>query len=184
MAQNDVSLSEAELATHLAQHLELLGEGYASQYPQCSAFCVRARQSMLESLRRLNAVPRSDPLWTNTNLRPSVHKLSDYCRRLLGENPREGSALWTLAALRVSAGEEGFGGEHWRALAALGESDVGWPICAALLQGGPAGTSDAALAELLRDMRAIEAARPLLREFADSASPHVAAWAARVLAKL
>lgn len=179
--QPDEILTDEELHSHLMEHLGLLKSDYASQYPGCELFCAKASESIFECLRRLNRLPRTDPFWTHTNRRPTLYKLDDYCRFVLENAPHDTLALWTMAALAVSKGVEGFGSEQWKALHALDYLDVTWPICAALLQGGPAGISDVALASLLRDIGAIETARPLLQQYVDSSVQNIGSWAVRVL---
>lgn len=173
--------TDKELHSYFMEHLGLLSPGFASEYPGCDSFCMKARESIFESLSRLNRLPRSDLFWVSTNLRPTVHKLEDFCSQALENDPQDTLALWTLAALAVSRGVDGFGYEQWKALHGLSNFDVTWPICAALLQGGPAGISDAALATLLLDLDAIEAARPLLQRYAESTQLNISAWAKRVL---
>lgn len=173
--------TEEELHSYFMEHLGPLSSGYASEYPGCDSFCMKARGSIFESLCWLNRLPRSDPFWANTNLRPTIYKLGNFCGLVLKSNPQDTLALWTIAALDVSRGVDGFGYEQWKALHGLGNFDVTWPICAALLQGGPVGISDAALATLLLEMDAVEAARPHLQRYADSARPNISAWAKRVL---
>ena len=176
--------TEEELHDYLIDNLGLLSSGYASEYPGCETFCKKAIGTILESLNRLNQLPRIDPFWTNTNRRPTIHKLDDYCNLLLQGNDQDTLAIWTLAALDVSRGIDGFGCQHWQALHDQGNFDVTWPICAALLQGGPAGISDRALAMLLSDIEVVETAQPVLQSYVASARPNISAWATRVLDRL
>jgi hypothetical protein len=132
-------------------------------------------------LCRLNRLPRSSPFWARTNLQPTIHKLREFCRHLLESDPQDTLALWTQAALEVSWGVDRFGYEQWKALRRSGDLDVTWPICAALLQGGRAGHSYRTLPALLLDMGAIEEARPVLEEYADSELGNSCDWAKRVL---
>ena len=173
--------TEEDLRRDVLANLGLLGAAYASEYPGCESFCKKAIASIFESLCQLNRLARSDPFWTDTNRRPTLHTLDSYCGLMLQANPQDVLALWTMAALDVSRGADGFGYRHWKALYDLGHLDVAWPICAALLQGGPAGISDTALATLLWTIDAVEAARPLLQAHAGSAGPHTSGWVTRVL---
>jgi hypothetical protein len=142
---------------------------------------MKGRESIFESACRLNRLPRSDPFWSKTNRRPTIHKLGDFCRLILDRNPQDRLALWTIAALDVSFGVDAFGCEQWKVLRTLDDFDVSWPICAALLQGGRAGISASNLAALLIDMDVVEAAEPHLQWYADLASPNISDWAKRVL---
>jgi hypothetical protein len=173
--------TDEELYRYLMENTGLLNAGYASEYPGCEYFCYKATESIFASLRRLNRLPRSDPFWTNSNRRPTLPKLNDFCRLNFENNPKDTLALWTMAALEVAGGADGFGSPFWYALHGLGEFDVAWPICAALLQGGRCGISDRALASLLISIDAVEAAQPLLQRYAGSPSSHISDWAKRVL---
>jgi hypothetical protein len=42
-------------------------------------FWHRAAQAVFRSLQRLNELPRDDSFWNNTNRRPTLFKLHDYC---------------------------------------------------------------------------------------------------------
>jgi hypothetical protein len=176
--------TDEALYRYLMENMGLLNAGYASEYPGCEYFCYKGIESIFESLRRLNRLPRNDPFWTNSNRRPTLPKLNDFCRLNFENNPKDTLALWTMAALDVAGGVDGFGSPFWHALHDLGEFDVAWPICAALLQGGPCGISDRALVSLLIGIDVVEAAQPLLQRHAGSPSCHISEWARRVLSGL
>src|SRR5262245_47153596 len=76
------------------------------------AYVEKAARVIFQSCRRLNQLPRSDPFWENTNLRPTVYKVPEFCQRLLAEDPGDTLALWTLASLSTFWGANDFGQEH------------------------------------------------------------------------
>src|SRR5687767_7728034 len=59
----------------------------------------RASRAILDGLYRLDALPREDPFWQNTNNRATIHKLGEFCRLLLKQNPANTRAIWTLIGL-------------------------------------------------------------------------------------
>ncbi|HEU4391816.1 MAG TPA: hypothetical protein VFV34_28780, partial [Blastocatellia bacterium] len=89
--------------------------------------------SILDSLHRLNRLPRSDPFWDNTNKRPTIFKLNDFCKRLLRENPDDVLCLRCSAALEVFHGSNSFGQHYWTRLHKLAALEVSWPIVAGLI---------------------------------------------------
>lgn len=110
-----IVLSEAELAAVVdswwdeSAYRTLCGVGvsipeavdlgrYFAGCEEMDIFEAKARAGMLETLQRLNRTPRTDMFWHNTNLRPTPFKLWDFCAGLVLTNPRDISALWTLAA--------------------------------------------------------------------------------------
>src|ERR1700683_3027578 len=55
----------------------------------CEQFCQLAMMSIRESHRRLNGLSRTDTLWANTNKRPTIYKVGDFCRRILRDEPHD-----------------------------------------------------------------------------------------------
>jgi hypothetical protein len=93
----------------------------------------RIKPAILETLDRLEALPRDHPFWRNTNKRPTIHKLSDFSSRILHQNPADEGALWYSAALAVIYCDNGFGSQSWRSLHAIEKLQARWPIEAACL---------------------------------------------------
>ena len=60
------------------------------------------KNTLLESLKRLNQLPRTNPFWKNTNLRPTIPKLGVYCSDVLTQHPDDVLALLTQAVLGVA----------------------------------------------------------------------------------
>jgi hypothetical protein len=93
----------------------------------------RMEPAILETLHRLDTLPRDHPFWRNTNKRPTIYKLRDFCEMVLRENPADEGALWCQAALSVSGCDNLFGFQFWKLLHGLGKLQVRWPIEAACL---------------------------------------------------
>jgi hypothetical protein len=75
---------------------------YLSSLRCCPDFVAIVKSVLLESLKRLNQLPRTDPFWKNTNLRPTTPKLSSYCSDVLTQHPEDVLALLTQAVLGVA----------------------------------------------------------------------------------
>ena len=75
----------------------------------CDEFGRFAMSSIFKSLRRLNQLPRTDPLWANTNNRPTIYKVSEFCEQILARDPDDFLSLWTLGCMDVWFGGNRFG---------------------------------------------------------------------------
>lgn len=147
----------------------------------CGRYLQRVDEVSLQALQRLNALPRTSSFWSNTNRRPTVHKLVAFSAFILQENPRDTDALWTLAVHDTSSGSTGFGQEHWKKLRNLGKLNINWPVVAGLWNAVSLGRGPEALAALLVEIHAVADAVPLVEECAASRSSYVSEWAKGVL---
>ncbi|MEE6261929.1 hypothetical protein [Plantactinospora sonchi] len=90
------------LADDLPRSLrELRREGVAVDAPDFVARLVRAVETVV---RDLDALPRTDPFWANTNGRATWHKVSRYCEERLARDPGDQAARWTLLAQDLEGG--------------------------------------------------------------------------------
>lgn len=108
------------------------GLSYLSSSPICSPFVASARTTLFDSLRLLNLLPRNDPFWQNTNLRPTISKLTDYGERVMTQEPNDVSSLLTRAILDVAHVGE-FEPRRWVQLYLLGAVDLEFVTFAAML---------------------------------------------------
>jgi hypothetical protein len=150
----------------------------------CNKLLEKAGESILSSLRRLNELPRTDPFWENTNRRPTVYKLHDFCNRLLRDNPQDVLALWTIASLNLLWGVDELSQDQWKRLHDIGNFDVSWVVHAGLFSYLNAGIEADDLAKLLIDMNGVEESKPLLHAFSKSEADLVADWGKKVLSRL
>src|SRR5579859_4401015 len=60
-------------------------------------FAERAFNAIFAGLNRMNSVPRNHPFWQNTNRRPTIYKLAEFCSVKLAEDPHDLDALWAAA---------------------------------------------------------------------------------------
>lgn len=158
---------------------------FFAEPPGDGHFFSRCRQALVATLRRLDALDRADPLWHNTNLRATVHKLHDFIPRLLAENPADEEALWCRVALHHLGGSGEFGRDEWRALAAAGRLDVRWPVESAFYVYAFLGDRPAyrrhtsrELADLLRELGLCRAAEPVLAGLTDRERYPLSPWRA------
>jgi hypothetical protein len=98
----------------------------------CKDFLSTALESIFASLQRLNRLPRTDPFWHNTNRRPTVYKLHEFCQLVLQKDPNDALALWTVMAMSIFAGADSSYSREWRRLNELGRLETGQVVCAAL----------------------------------------------------
>jgi hypothetical protein len=143
-------------------------------------FCQLAADSMFQSLRRLNLLAKPDPLWNNTNNRPTIYKLPAFCNRILDADPDDRLARWTLGSMAVWSYANHFGQDHWKPLYALGEFDIAYAVHAALLIQITATDTAEQLAELLRQSDAVVPASSTLERFRALGAGLIPAWVERV----
>ena len=91
-----------------------------------------AYQAILTGLERLNQLPRSHPFWRNTNRRPTIYKLGEFCRMELDITPGDPELLQAAALLSVWHDRNDFGQEAWLELCRQPGFDLRWPLYAAL----------------------------------------------------
>jgi membrane-bound metal-dependent hydrolase YbcI (DUF457 family) len=120
---------EGDLDPYLARELAFVRskEG-ARMDPEFAAFLDR---KLSAGLRRLDAVPRTHPLWDGSDRRPTLAKVADLCRFVLEEAPDDEEARWVLFADKVRTGSADLG---FSAIEPLILRDVGslrWLVAAA-----------------------------------------------------
>lgn len=126
---------ERNAAWHLREACVLSAEAlevnsYLAGVPGRAEFETAGQAGMVASMLRLNSLPRTDPFWHNTHLRPTAFKLWEFCSLVLREEPDDLPSLWSLAVLNTL--ERGyFEVPIWTRLAAV---EAAW-FAAALLMG-------------------------------------------------
>jgi hypothetical protein len=147
----------------------------------CRQLLTKVGDTIWAALQELNALPRSAPLWANTNRRPTVYKLRDFARLQLQANAEDELALWTLA---VSHGANDLARDYWKRLWQLGVLDIKWPIWAGLWQYFNVGFEPVLMASLIAEMDAAEAASPILEDMLFANSSLIREWAQGVITAL
>jgi hypothetical protein len=112
--------------------LKRFREGARNLVPHDLIFLVV--QAIIDGFRRLDALPREHSFWDQTNRRPTLGKLYQFCDHLLRDNPRDVSALRTGVALQILTFQN-FLPKYWIQLHSLGQVHVSWPIYATVLSG-------------------------------------------------
>src|SRR5262249_33479515 len=106
----------------LVAHLERFREGAPrNQVPQ-DLTCLVV-QAIIDGFRRLDALPREHSFWDQTNRRPTLGKLREFCEHLLRDNRRDVSALRTGVALQIFTFQN-FDPRYWIQLHLLGQLHV------------------------------------------------------------
>jgi hypothetical protein len=140
---------------------------------------------ILHSLYRLNDIPRDNKFWHNTNNKPTIYKLNEFCRLKLAENADDVLFLWTIIALAIKYGhiEEDFS-KNLRKLAALGELKTNILIEMYLTEDIIYDGNGEALAEWLNEFRWQNEAKQMLNGFIKSENDFVSSWAKVVLSRI
>jgi len=140
----------------------------------CDEFGRFAMSSIFESLRRLNQLPRTDPLWANTNNRPTIYKVSEFCEQILARDPDDFLSLWTLGCMDVWFGGNRFGQRYWKRLYLLGRLELSSALLAALLIQITSGIDTARqFAEFLLESNAVADASSTLAKFREQGGAFV-----------
>ncbi len=87
---------------------------------------------MQEALRRLHALPPSDPFWKNTNGKATLFKVDVYSSTVVARDPHDVDAWWCRIGLDLWHCANEFGSDGFRAFHALGLLEPEWPAQAAL----------------------------------------------------
>lgn len=156
---------------------------YLWAHPLREAFWEKSYASLLDALKRLNTLPRSDPFWRNTNHRPTIFKLREFGDRVLVQDPDDKLALLTRAFLdHAIVGE--FHPDLWAHLFRIKAVDVRFvAYVAMLLEVG--GAPDAVrFADFVQATESVQEAIAILREVEANAGKILAEWAGRVLAEI
>lgn len=140
------------------------------------AFLTRVVEALYDQLKRLNDVPRDDPFWTNSTLRPTLYKLRDFNAGLYQKNPDDIGTLWAQAAMYLVHGSSNFGAKQWRRLHYNKTFDISWPILAALITELHADPTGNALVELIDRIEMIDEANVFLATLDAAGDPWVTAW--------
>jgi len=144
------------------------GEGFVNQL----------RAALVDSFRRLDALPRDDPFWEGTNHRPTLAKIAAFAEYLVESNAKDELALWSLAAMRLLYCCNDFGLEAWRRFHAIGTLDLAWPIYAAVRVRFDSGFDTApALIHFLNTTGRCAEARNVLETLQGMGGEGLSSWA-------
>ena len=141
-------------------------------------------ESILDSLYRLKDFPREDKFWNNTNKKPTIFKLDEFCWLKLDEDENDRLALWTILAGHIMDGatNQKF---NWlvKRLIALGEIETDFLIKIYLPRNlSFPGSGD--LPDLLIETGLSDELRPALKILVKSDKDFVSKWAQNVLNRI
>lgn len=151
--------------------------------PLYPALLTTIRDVLIRSLQRLNALPRSDPFWINTNLRPTVFKLPEFCARIVQREPDDVLSLWTMSALQI-AHWGNFDPGHWAQLYRLSEVSLDMAAFAAMVLEAEGSPTSEDFAEFLMVTGNHDAIGSLLAETVEDGGELLSDWRNGVLISL
>lgn len=137
------------------------------------------RDSLFQSVQRLNQLARTGSFWTNTNLRPIVFKLGGFCDRILKDDPHDVLSLRTLTALTVFHGAE-FGRSPWERLYREGAASVPSIFFAAMLLEIAGADSADEFAEFVKLTGTKSDMQPLFQDASQRSGKLLSRWSHRV----
>lgn len=173
--------TDHELRVHLYASLpstglrspELLFDGPVEQSPQpmddvrvfralgLHLLVAEGVEAVYRGLQRLNALPRNDPFWHNTNCRPTLGKLSSFLRSVVQENPSNHEARWALCVLSSTARPRP---ENWAVIFRSGWCELLSIYRLALLYELYGEETGEDFGRFVREVGAENDARPMLEE--------------------
>ena len=165
-------------------HLRQVADDLRSAFVEGLApdFIGRLRQTFVDGLARLDALPRSEAFWEGTNGRPTLEKLAAFARYVLARQPGDRGALWVLVALALLRCANHFGLSCWQRLRALGGLDLSWPVNAAFHVFAHSGhDTTLRLVEFLKEADAGVAVPGALEWFRHGRDRSAAQWARAIL---
>ena len=156
---------------------------YLSSRPISAEFLSVLKGSMFLSLQHLNRLPRNDPFWRNTNFRPTVPKLREFCEKVLSGDPHDVTSLLTITAMIIFHTGE-FQRGRWIELLALNAVSVLWVVFAAMFMEACGADDSDQFAEFVNSSGMQSAITPLLKEIARSGGKLLSQWSDSVIALL
>jgi hypothetical protein len=147
-------------------------------------FAHLAFNAVMDGLTRMNSLPRDHPFWQNTNRRPTIYKLSEFCHLELAEDPANSDALLAAAILPVWFASNDFGQEIWLQIRVQIGFDIRWPIYAASTTHVNASPTVEQTVQFLRDADCERSSHPILLRIATEGDGLAVSWARRVLCLL
>jgi hypothetical protein len=145
----------------------------------------RLYDSILNSLYRLNDFPREDKFWHNTNVKPTIFKLNEFCWLKLEADENDRLALWTILAGHIMDGatNQKFDWLVTR-LVELNELETDFWIKIYLTRNLSFGTSGGDLPKLLIETGLQDELKPALKDLMKKENVFVSNWAQKALNRI
>jgi hypothetical protein len=162
-------------------HVEALS--YLASLPICVEFLSVLKNALCLTLKCLNQLPRTDPFWVNTNRRPTFLRLTEYCDRVLAQDPNDVGALLTITAITAFRTGE-FKRGRWAQLWELNAVSVEFIVFGAMFMEMCGAVDSHDLAELVVANRLENRILPELTAAAQRGGKLLAEWVGEVLDQL
>lgn len=178
-----------ELQSYLNEHWESTREGIDYLRNEfgidCENLFAKFYDSILNSLYRLNDFPRENQFWQNTNNKPTIYKLDEFCQLKLDENSKDVLALWASLASSVKLGAPS---RNWseiiRKLVEIGEMKTDLLIKLYLIEDITYDGNGEDLGDWLIELELEKESKPTLVNLENSKNEFVSNWARTVLNRL
>jgi len=145
-----------------------------------STFLTAMTNTVFQASKRLNQLPRDDPFWRNTNLRPMIYKLPEHCEQILRNNPNDVLSLLTIVVLDiVQTGD--FKSELWSRLYRLKAVSLEFVAFASMLEFAIGGIDAKAFCAFLQETGNDAEALSILQETTAKGGKRLAEWSATVV---
>ena len=123
-------LVDAYLRGHLSPtefaSADITVENLAQQCAGCDGMAEWCRDILVRAFVHLDSVPRTDPFWQNTNLKPTIYKVQGYAHEELEHDEDSARAAEVLIADALRSGGQHLDIRYWRPVAAAGRLNVLW----------------------------------------------------------
>ena len=156
---------------------------YLWSYQHSAEFLATFKNSIFQSLQRLNQLPRTDPFWHNTNLRPTVPKVAEFCEKILFTQPDDVLSLLTISAMTIFHTSE-FERGRWKELHALNAVSLEMIVFAAMLLEIAGADDRREFSEFINATDTRAAVMPLIEEVASHGGKLLSEWSRSVMASL
>jgi hypothetical protein len=174
----DYRSPQARLHTELVEALD-----YLSSRPISSEFLSDLKNALFLSLQRLNQLPRTNPFWRNSNLRPTIFKVGEFCEGVLSREPADVPSLLAISAMTIFHTSE-FRWGRWTQLLALNAVSLEWIVFAAMYMEVCGADDSGEFAEFVGSSGMRTAITPLLAKIGEDSGSLLSRWSYNVLSLL
>jgi hypothetical protein len=156
---------------------------YLSLSPQCSEFLATFKNALFQSLQRLNQLPRTDRFWHDTNFRPTIFKLAEFCEGILSSEPDDVLSILTISAMTIFHTGE-FKRGRWKQLYALNALSLEMIVFAAMLLEASGADDRREFSGFIKSTGTSAAVKAFLEKIASQGGKLLSEWSCSVTASL
>jgi hypothetical protein len=158
---------------------------FAAAFEGCPEMGVRCAAHLWEALSNLDAIPRTDPFWSGSNMRATFTKVREYDLKTEGSQAQAIDLSWRSFVIAAFAGDVDRFGRTSELLIRAGAMRPTEFVRLALNQASVSGElTDELAAEMLMRLKVTDVARESLNAIARSGSSHATDWASKVLGRV